>query len=169
MSKRQFLPKSILPLLLAVSVSGCEVPVMVAAANNDAALSGVTRITFPASMLLDVSGQDEVIYAGEMFGYASGAADIALTSPDGRSCAGRMTAQGTGEMTCDDVVIALSREAGERQSMSGTVYRSGTLIGVAYAAVFGWGKGAQEPVLRQSMGQKRSLGGKEARDLAPNS
>lgn len=141
---------------------------MVAAANNDAALSGVTRMTFPANMLLDVAGQDEVIYKGEMLGYASGAADIVLTAPDGRSCAGRMTAQGTGEMTCDDVVFALSREAGERQSMSGAVYRSGTVNGARYAAVFDWGKGAQVSVLRFSMPQKRSQDGKESRGLAAN-
>lgn len=151
-----------------LAFSGCEVPVMVAAANNDAALSGVTSITFPASMLLDVSGQDEVIYRGEMKGYVSGAADIELKAEDGRNCTGRMSSNGTGEMTCDGIAIALSRQGDERQSMSGTVFRSGVLMGVNYAAVYGWGKGAQEHVLRESMARKRSLEAKEVRSLAKN-
>lgn len=139
LSDLQFLRKYILSMVMVLSVSACEVPVMVADASNDTALGGVTGMTFPASMLLDVAGQDEVIYKGEMLGYASGAADIVLAAPDGRSCAGRMTAQGTGGMSCDGVVFSLSREAGERQSMSGAVYRSGAVNGARYAAVFGWG------------------------------
>ncbi len=147
-------------------LSACEVPVMIAAENNDAALSGLTSISFPARMLMVLNGSEEVIYRGEMIGYMSGSADIALATDDGRTCTGAMDPSGTGQLNCDGVLIEMTRAESETTSMSGTVYRDGQLAGTRYATVFGWGRGAQENALRQSMAQQRSFGGREAREVA---
>ena len=149
--------------LACLSLAACEVPVMVAAANNDAELSGLTTITFPAQMLLSVEGRPDTLFVGEMLGRISGAAEIDLATADGRSCVGAMAASGAGEMTCDGLSFPMTREAGERTSMSGTVYRSGEVSGVGYAAAFGWGRGANEAVLRATLEQQRSLSARETR------
>ena len=155
--------KTVIAALACMALGGCEIPVMMAAANNDAELSGLTTITFPAQMLLTVEGQPDVLYAGEMLGRISGAAEIEMLAADGRRCVGALSAQGTGEMTCDGIAFPMTREAGERASMSGTVYRAGEHRGYAYAAAFGWGRGASEAVLRATLAQGRSLSASEAR------
>ncbi len=139
---------------------------MVAAANNDGELSGLTNITFPAALLIQVEGAEEAIYTGEMIGHISGAADISIAAADGRQCKGRMSAKGSGQLDCDGVLIPMSQAEEERASMSGAVFRDGVVVGSSYAAAFGWGRGAQERVLRESIARRASLGGKQARAIA---
>ncbi|WP_050931228.1 hypothetical protein [Aestuariivita boseongensis] len=158
--------KLTLALVAAFGLPGCEVPVMIAAANNDAQLSGLTTITFPAKMVVNVADTEQV-YAGTMLGRMSGAAEIEMTSQSGETCTGSLPARGAGQMVCGARVFVLDRREDERQSMSGVVYRTGSVEGYAYQTAFGWGRGAEETVLRQSIAQERSLSAKETRELNP--
>ena len=126
---------AVLPFLSVLS--GCEAPVMIAASNNDAELSGATAITFPAQLLISLDGQPARSFSGEMIGRMSGAADIELTSEDGETCLGAMSPDGTGSMTCEGVTVSMDRRGDESASMSGTVYRSGNVGGTQYATAFG--------------------------------
>ncbi len=136
---------------------------LIAAANNDATDVGVTTVTFPAKMLWVEDGQETAIFTGTMSGSLAGHADFDLTNTEGLNCVGRAEKSGVVAMTCDGSRVTY-QGAPARKAFSGVRYAN---IGGGLQSAFGWGKGADETLLRKSIREKRDIEAKEARELNP--
>lgn len=159
--------RALLFVSLSFGLSACEVPVMVAAAANDAEMTAQDmirfRMTFPAMMLVVPEQGEERLFSGSMLGSANGSARITLTSETGETCTGEVSPDGSGQMTCSESgTFPMVREDGERTRMSGVIYREGSVnieIGeVGYQLAFGWGRRANEASLRESISLRQNLG-----------
>lgn len=141
---------------------------MIAADANDAESVGVTSITFPAKLLYASREQGEILFDGTMKGNVSGSADFDVVSRDGDRCVGRVERDGMINMTCEGAVISVDTGKPAKKTFSGAQYLKSQVNGAPYESVFGWGKGANETVLRQALAMKRSLTPKEVRALNPD-
>lgn len=155
-------PLKIAAFCAAVS-AGCVTPLLIAAEVHGVQPTGAASVTFPTKMLLVLNTADETLFTGTMVGKISGAASITLTAASGIECTGHLNPRGRGMMFCDGVQFALSRHAGERKSFSGAVYREGTVGGLHYETAFGWGRGANEAVLRGVLDRDRTMTPSEVR------
>lgn len=139
-------------VLVCLAVSGCEVPVMMAADANDAKMSGVFEISFPAVLLVQVEGHGEEFLAGEMKGYANGNAKFDLTGPNYGQCVGDYkTSSQLLNLSCDNGVIVQQKVEEPTMKMSGVNVAHSVQDGQAILAVFGWGNDANEAAVRKAI------------------
>ena len=140
-------------------LAACEAPVIIAAAANDGQLSGVTTIDFPAKMLIASQGETDRLYSGTMRGSVAGHADFDVSTADGSNCAGRAEKDGLVRMTCDGARVTYQGAPANR-AFSGVRYSD---VGGGMQSAFGWGKGADEGLLRTSIAERRDLSPQEVR------
>lgn len=138
---------------LMLTLAGCEIPVMIAAGANDAKMTGMFEITFPAMMLVQPQESPELLYEGTLVGKANGSAKFFMTGSDGSSCEGATTTKGVGQLTCDNGIVYPFPEQTERPKMSGINVSEGEMNGEPGVAAFGWGKLANEGALRSGIAE----------------
>jgi hypothetical protein len=141
---------------ITLAVSGCEVPVMIAANANDGKMTGAFDITFPAVMLVQLDTGSEELFEGEMIGNITGKATFSVTGPETGVCNGVISNKGIGKVTCDNGrVYPFQNEEPGRMKMSGVEKMEGTVSGenysIDYISVFGWGKMANEKSVRAAL------------------
>lgn len=149
----------------AIMLTGCDVPLLVAAKVNDAEGVGLTHVEFPARLLVVPEGLPEQAYGGVMRGYVNGAAVLEVTAETGETCAGRFEPDGTGRVTCGARVMRFASEGKPKQAFSGAEYREAVVDGVLVRSAFGWGRGAELGVVRRAVTERRSLGAREVRAM----
>ncbi|WP_147125048.1 hypothetical protein [Shimia ponticola] len=135
----------------AILLSGCEVPVMIAAAQNDGQMTGAFEITFPAMMLVQFDDGSEELLPGELRGHANGSAEYTVTGPTWGTCEGKVTRAGDIDMTCDGGVAIKMNVGAQRPKMSGVNVASGVALGTPYKSAFGWGKSGTEAAVRAAL------------------
>ena len=138
---------------LLLTLSGCEIPVMIAADANDAQMTGMFEITFPAMFLVQPEDSPELLYQGTLVGKASGSAKFFMTGSDGSNCEGATNTKGVGQLVCDNGKVYPFPGQSERPKMSGLVVSEGAANGEAIVAAFGWGKLANEEALRSGIAE----------------
>lgn len=143
--------KCALGAVVAFGLSGCEIPVMMAADANDAEMTGMFEITFPAVLLVQTADGGEELLTGELRGYANGNSNFTLVGPDSGTCEGSSTAAGDMVMSCESG-FQMDRNVGrQRARMTGTFVLDGSWQGVAYVGAMGWGNDANEPAVRAAI------------------
>ena len=148
---KKFLLKSIGAVGLLLALSGCEIPVMIAAGANDGKVTGMFEITFPAVLLINFEDGTEELLRGTLAGNISGSAKFDLEGPTYGRCTGGSTKAGFTTMSCENGVN-LSFNVGEsKPKMSGVNVVSGTAIGHNYVSAMGWGKLATEDAVRAAI------------------
>ncbi|RED12030.1 hypothetical protein [Pontivivens insulae] len=142
-------------LLLAATTStalaGCEVPVMIAAAQNQGEMTGMFEITFPAVLLTQLETGEEELMTGQLIGHISGSSRYELTGPTWGTCSGGLTADGISTMTCENGV-GWTIDLGEQETrMSGIEIQAGEVFGTQFISVFAWGNDASEVAVRAAI------------------
>lgn len=141
-----------LALGIALSLTGgCEVPVMMAASNNQGEMTGMFEITFPAVMLVQVEGQEEELLEGQLIGHVNGSAKFSLTGPNWGLCTGGTSRDGQTEMTCTNGMAIAMDTGKQKPKMSGIRVTRGEAFGSAFVSAFGWGNNAQETDVRAAI------------------
>lgn len=149
--------------LCIATLSACEAPVLIAASANDAEGVGLSTVTFPAKMLWVSNDGPDRLFSGKMIGSLAGHADFDVTSTDGLQCVGRAEKDGGVTMTCDGGQITY-RGAPANKAFSGVRYAD---VGDDLQSAFGWGKGANEDLLRLAIAEQRDIEAAEARQRNP--
>ncbi|MDF1621359.1 hypothetical protein [Pseudothioclava nitratireducens] len=144
--------QSMLAACAALGLSGCEVPVMIAAEANDGKWltkgRSVFEIEFPAVMIVQVERVGEEVLTGTLLGHANGTARYALTGPNWGACEGAYDKTGMSTFSCANG-LGFSVNLGEqRAKMSGHHIVSGAHRGRNFVSILGWGNEASEPLLR---------------------
>lgn len=146
------LKKFLLALTASAALAGCEVPVMIAANQNQGAMTGMFEITFPAMMLVQLDDGREQILTGSLMGHASGNARYDLTGPvSGRCTGGYDKKSGINMLSCEDGFAYSEYVGPQRPKMSGVNVAEGTYEGAAFIGAFGWGNGANEASVRAAL------------------
>ena len=153
-------------LVLLLPLPACEVPIIVAAEANDGRMTGATKIEFPARVLLVSEQFGEDTYIGTMVGHISGRADIEVKNAAGEQCSGRANSDGKGQLICGSRVINFDAGEDQKAAFSGANYQEMTVEGVFFRSAFGWGKGANDRVLRHVLAARRNLTPQETRAIA---
>ena len=136
-------------LLFTSILSACEVPVLIAASQNDAQMTGPFELTFPAAMFAVYDGDTEELLVGEMIGKASGKATFTVEGPTWGVCEGQAsTRTGDISVTCDNGLTIDQNLGPQRMKMSGLNTFAGQQDGVEFVTFFGWGNFANEADLR---------------------
>lgn len=138
-------------MALVALLGGCEVPVIVAANQNDGKMTGMFEVTLPAMLLIEAAGEEQQLLSGELIGHMNGSAKFNLTGPTWGDCEGQSTKSGYTSMTCENG-MAYAFEAGQQKAkMSGINVTRGVREGHPFVAVFGWGKEANEAAVRAAI------------------
>lgn len=150
-----FLKQYALGTAMMLLLSGCEIPVMIAAEQNDAEMTGMFEITFPAVLLVQTSDGGEEFLTGELRGYANGNSNFTLVGPTYGTCQGSSTSAGDMLMVCENG-FQMDRNVGrQRARMTGTFALEGTWEGTDYIGVMGWGRDASEDAVRSALSEAR--------------
>ncbi len=133
-------------------LSGCEIPVMMAANANDAEMTGAAEITFPAMVLIRVQGEEDELLPGKMRGYVNGNAKFELVGPTYGACFGEFIKRTElVTMSCENgAEIRQFVDAG-KQRMSGVNVTRVTEEDFGYEVAFGWGNDANEAAVRAAL------------------
>ena len=107
-----------------------------------------TEVDFPAGLVTESTGQDNVAYSGTLKGRLDGSSSYSLVSEDGSdTCTGSTSSDGTGVFTCT------SGQRGEFSFPKQIVgKRSATNTGITNTGIryaFGWGRDAELNRLRE--------------------
>lgn len=133
-------------------LAGCEVPVMIAADQNQGRMSGMFEITFPAVMLVQLDDGSEEFLTGELLGHANGNAKYALKGPKSGNCSGSYTKKtGINTITCDSGFTYQENVGQQRSKMSGVNIAQGIYQGVSWIGALGWGNDATESSTRAAI------------------
>ena len=143
--------KAIFGAALLALLGGCDIPVMMAAHQNDGKMTGAFEVTMPAMLLIEAAGEEQQLLRGELIGHISGNAKFNLTGPTWGKCEGQSTKSGHTSMTCENG-MAYAFEAGHQKAkMSGINVTRGMREGYPFVAAFGWGKEANEAAVRAAI------------------
>ena len=134
-----------------VCLSGCEIPVMVAANANQGQMTGMFEVTFPAVLLVQVEDGSEEFLTGEMRGKAAGTAEFDLAGPTYGACSGTMNRSGLMNMTCANGVSISAQTESSGPQMSGIKVIQGTAMEFGFVSAFGWGNMATETAVRTAI------------------
>lgn len=145
--------KWLLGMTFATLLMGCEVPVMIAAEQNQGKMTGIFEITFPAVLLVRTDDGDEELLRGELIGHANGSARFALDGPTWGHCTGTSTKAGTTTMQCAEGVDFTMETGRQKAKMSGINVSNGTFEGTAFVSAFGWGNDASEAAVRAALAE----------------
>lgn len=144
--------KVLFGLIVSSALSGCEVPVMIAADQNQGQMSGMFEITFPAMMLVQRSDGVEEILEGSLIGHANGNAKYDVTGPKSGRCIGEYIKKtGISKISCEQGFSYSENIGQQKAKMSGTNIATGTYDGVAFVGAFGWGNDANEASVRAAI------------------
>ena len=102
------------------TLSGCEVPVMIAADTNQGEMTGMMEITFPAVMIVQIEDGTEEILHGDLIGHANGSARYDLSGPNWGQCSGGFTRDGISTLACENGMELSVNIGRQRARMSGT-------------------------------------------------
>lgn len=151
--------KLILAAVAGLSVSGCEIPVMIAAEQNQGQMTGMFEITFPAVMLVAFEDGTEELLNGDLIGHANGSAKYDLTGPNWGHCTGGFDTSGISTLSCESGASVSVDIGPQRPKMSGTNVVAGNALGVNFVSAFGWGNNASEQDVRQAIALYQSGAG----------
>ena len=143
--------KKALCILGITLLAGCEVPVMIAAAQNQGEMTGMMEITFPASMIVQFDDGTEEVLNGQLIGHANGSAKFNVVGPNWGTCAGSVTRDGVSTMLCDGGVNITTNVGKQRPKMSGVNVATGVALGTKYKSGFGWGNDGNEASVRAAI------------------
>lgn len=135
----------------AVLLAGCEVPVMIAADQNQGQMTGMFEITFPAALLVRPQQGSEELLTGTLIGHAKGSARFALTGPTWGDCRGTASKSGTTSMSCSGGIDITMETGRQKARMSGVNIASGTYDGTGFTSAFGWGNDGNEASVRAAL------------------
>ena len=139
------------PLLAITTLAGCEVPVMVAAKQNQGQMTGMFEITLPAVMIVQFEEGTEEVLTGDLIGHANGSAKYDLTGPTWGHCTGGFNKAGISSLTCENGTSVSVDIGPQRAKMSGTNVVAGEALGNEFVSAFGWGNDANEAAVRQAI------------------
>lgn len=129
-------------------LSACEVPVMIAASQNQGQMTGAFEITFPAVLLVQFADGDEELLTGDLIGHANGNARFTLANAELGQCEGTATRDGDTRMRCSNGVEIAMNTGRQRAKMSGI----NVFQGSEFKSAFGWGNEASEGAVRAALG-----------------
>lgn len=140
-------------LLAVTTLSGCEVPVMIAAEQNQGKMTGMFEITFPAVMIVQFEEGTEEVLKGDLIGHANGSAKYDLSGPTWGHCTGGFSKPGISSLKCDNGASVSVDIGPQRPKMSGTNVVAGEALGNEFISAFGWGNDANEAAVRQAIAE----------------
>lgn len=153
-------------LISVLFLTGCEVPVMIAAKNAGGEMTGAFKVTLPAVVLVRLDTGEEDFLTGNLVGHVSGKSEVKLTGPKTGVCIGRTNSKGFGSMSCTNgLELVMDVDTSSGPKMSGAVGQTGEVdtrnlensgftkkpvdpSRVKYVAAFGWGKIANDASVR---------------------
>jgi len=143
--------RALLGIIFITSLSGCEVPVMMAAKANQGEMVGMFEIKFPAVLLVQIEDGTEELLKGHLLGHINGSAKFDLTGPTWGECTGASTKAGKTSLSCANG-ISLSMNTGKQKAkMSGLNVVAGQSLGHKFISAFGWGNDADEAKARLAL------------------
>ena len=143
--------KFVMSASAALFLAGCEVPVMIAADQNQGQMTGMFEITFPAVLLVRLENGEEELLNGSLIGHANGSARFNLTGPAWGECQGTASKSGTTSMSCSGGVEITMETGRQKARMSGVNVASGVHTGTGFVSAFGWGNDGNEAAVRAAI------------------
>ena len=134
-----------------IAIAGCEVPVMMAAEQNQGQMKGFS-VEFPAAMLVRFSDGQEEFLTGTLLGHANGNADYAVVGPNWGKCKGEVkTSKGVNSFACENGMKSTMDIGVQKVAMSGVNIVSGNALDQTFITAFGWGNYGNETSVRAAL------------------
>lgn len=143
---------------LLLTLSGCELPVLMAAGANDGKMTGMFEITFPAVMLIKSDDGTDEFLVGDLIGHVSGSAKFNFVGPTFGTCTGASSKSGYTTMSCENGYSGSFETGEQKPKMSGVNVVSGSVDGYDFVSAIGWGKLANENAVRSAVSEYQEAG-----------